>query len=178
MSWNPVHDLQTSARIHRPGQKAKCVYIYRLVCTGTVDEWIWERQERKISVSRFVLCDDPVDDRPADNNDNNNHLNNSQSALATSRSSSEINDHSCDGVLDGLFENGDGCLMHYRSGCGCKGNLPLDSASLLPLDQTYHICVPPSSSLDRVGESFDNALANPSLSNYISFIYARKNSAT
>ncbi|KAI0305632.1 P-loop containing nucleoside triphosphate hydrolase protein [Multifurca ochricompacta] len=41
--WNPSHDLQSMARIHRDGQK-RSVYIYRFLTAGTIDEKIYQRQ--------------------------------------------------------------------------------------------------------------------------------------
>jgi DNA repair and recombination protein RAD54B len=41
--WNPATDLQTMARVWRDGQK-KQVFIYRLLCTGTIEEKIYQRQ--------------------------------------------------------------------------------------------------------------------------------------
>ena len=48
-SWNPAVDEQALARIHRPGQTKPC-WIYRLVLTGSMDETVLERQERKCSL--------------------------------------------------------------------------------------------------------------------------------
>lgn len=41
--WNPATDMQAMARVWRDGQK-KRVYIYRLLCTGTIEEKIFQRQ--------------------------------------------------------------------------------------------------------------------------------------
>lgn len=41
--WNPATDLQSMARVWRDGQK-KAVFIYRLICTGTIEEKIYQRQ--------------------------------------------------------------------------------------------------------------------------------------
>ncbi|KAI0561156.1 DNA helicase [Gracilaria domingensis] len=41
--WNPATDLQAMARIWRDGQK-KPVFVYRLLCTGTIEEKIFQRQ--------------------------------------------------------------------------------------------------------------------------------------
>lgn len=41
--WNPATDMQAMARIWRDGQK-KRVYVYRLLCTGTIEEKIFQRQ--------------------------------------------------------------------------------------------------------------------------------------
>ena len=41
--WNPATDDQAAARIWRDGQQRQ-VLIYRLVCTGTIEEKILQRQ--------------------------------------------------------------------------------------------------------------------------------------
>lgn len=41
--WNPATDLQAMARVWRDGQK-KMVFVYRLLCTGTIEEKIFQRQ--------------------------------------------------------------------------------------------------------------------------------------
>lgn len=41
--WNPATDIQAMARVWRDGQK-KRVYVYRLLCTGTIEEKIFQRQ--------------------------------------------------------------------------------------------------------------------------------------
>lgn len=41
--WNPATDVQAMARVWRDGQK-KDVFIYRLICTGTIEEKILQRQ--------------------------------------------------------------------------------------------------------------------------------------
>ncbi|KAG8869071.1 helicase [Serendipita sp. 405] len=52
--WNPSHDLQAMARIHRDGQK-RPVYIYRLLTAGTIDEKIFQRQITKIGLSDAMM---------------------------------------------------------------------------------------------------------------------------
>ncbi|PVF93834.1 hypothetical protein CPB86DRAFT_85171 [Serendipita vermifera] len=52
--WNPSHDLQAMARIHRDGQK-RPVFIYRLVTAGTIDEKIYQRQITKMGLSEAMM---------------------------------------------------------------------------------------------------------------------------
>ncbi|EJD52598.1 hypothetical protein AURDEDRAFT_181169 [Auricularia subglabra TFB-10046 SS5] len=52
--WNPSHDLQAMARIHRDGQK-RPVFIYRLISTGTIDEKIFQRQVTKLGLSDSLM---------------------------------------------------------------------------------------------------------------------------
>jgi len=54
--WNPSHDLQSMARIHRDGQK-RSVYIYRFLTAGTIDEKIYQRQITKLGLSRTLIGD-------------------------------------------------------------------------------------------------------------------------
>ncbi|KAI0375644.1 hypothetical protein BV20DRAFT_959644 [Pilatotrama ljubarskyi] len=52
--WNPSHDLQSMARIHRDGQK-RPVYIYRFLTTGSIDEKIYQRQVTKLGLSESLM---------------------------------------------------------------------------------------------------------------------------
>ncbi|KAN0134016.1 P-loop containing nucleoside triphosphate hydrolase protein [Lactarius tabidus] len=54
--WNPSHDLQSMARIHRDGQK-RSVYIYRFLTAGTIDEKIYQRQTTKLGLSGTLIGD-------------------------------------------------------------------------------------------------------------------------
>lgn len=52
--WNPAADQQALARVWRDGQKKDC-FIYRFICTGTIEEKIFQRQSMKISLSSCVV---------------------------------------------------------------------------------------------------------------------------
>ncbi|KAA1474331.1 hypothetical protein DENSPDRAFT_840910 [Dentipellis sp. KUC8613] len=52
--WNPSHDLQSMARIHRDGQKRE-VFIYRFLTAGTIDEKIYQRQVTKLALSSTLI---------------------------------------------------------------------------------------------------------------------------
>lgn len=52
--WNPAADQQALARVWRDGQKKNC-FIYRFICTGTIEEKIFQRQSMKISLSSCVV---------------------------------------------------------------------------------------------------------------------------
>ena len=45
--WNPQNDIQAMGRVHRIGQTKK-VHVYRLVSSGTVEERMIERAEKKL----------------------------------------------------------------------------------------------------------------------------------
>ncbi|KAF4526990.1 hypothetical protein B566_EDAN001537 [Ephemera danica] len=52
--WNPANDDQAMARVWRDGQKKQC-FIYRLLCTGTIEEKIFQRQAHKKALSSCVV---------------------------------------------------------------------------------------------------------------------------
>ena len=52
--WNPAVESQATDRAHRMGQD-KPVFVYKLICTGTVEEKIQAMQERKAELARAVL---------------------------------------------------------------------------------------------------------------------------
>lgn len=54
VDWNPATDVQAMARIHRDGQKRKCV-IYRFMMAGGMDEKIWQRQITKLGLASNVM---------------------------------------------------------------------------------------------------------------------------
>ncbi len=52
--WNPAVEAQATDRAHRIGQD-KSVFVYRLICAGTVEEKIQALQVRKSELARAVL---------------------------------------------------------------------------------------------------------------------------
>ncbi|KAG9122857.1 helicase [Ceratobasidium sp. 392] len=60
--WNPSHDLQAMARIHRDGQK-RPVFIYRLLTAGTIDEKIYQRQMTKLGLSNSLMSEAAATDK-------------------------------------------------------------------------------------------------------------------
>ncbi|SBS81526.1 DNA repair and recombination protein RAD54, putative (RAD54) [Plasmodium malariae] len=52
--WNPANDKQALARVWREGQKKIC-FIYRLFCTGTIDEKVYQRQISKDGLSSMIV---------------------------------------------------------------------------------------------------------------------------
>ncbi|KAI4156451.1 MAG: hypothetical protein LQ340_000266 [Diploschistes diacapsis] len=57
--WNPAADQQALARVWRDGQKKDC-FVYRFICTGSIEEKIFQRQSHKQSLSSCVV--DSVED--------------------------------------------------------------------------------------------------------------------
>ncbi|KAF2213149.1 hypothetical protein CERZMDRAFT_39739 [Cercospora zeae-maydis SCOH1-5] len=98
--WNPAHDLQAMARIHRDGQKKPC-YIYRFVTQGVMDEKIFQRQ-----ITKTGLADSIVDGKDA----------------ASNFTQYDLRD------LFSLDEEDD-CQTHRLLGCRCEKNgLPFSEA--------------------------------------------------
>ncbi|MEO7072105.1 MAG: C-terminal helicase domain-containing protein, partial [Rhodanobacter sp.] len=52
--WNPAAETQATDRAHRIGQR-QSVFVYRLICTGTVEEKIHALQARKADLAQAVL---------------------------------------------------------------------------------------------------------------------------
>ncbi|XP_039286143.1 DNA repair and recombination protein RAD54-like [Nilaparvata lugens] len=58
--WNPANDDQAMARVWRDGQKKPC-FVYRLLCTGTIEEKMLQRQAHKKALSSSVVdCEEEV----------------------------------------------------------------------------------------------------------------------
>ena len=55
--WNPAVEAQAIDRTHRIGQD-RTVIAYRLLARGTIEEKIWELQQRKAALAREVLGED------------------------------------------------------------------------------------------------------------------------
>lgn len=52
--WNPSHDLQAMARIHRDGHR-RPVFIHRLLTCGSIDEKIFQRAITKMGLSESLM---------------------------------------------------------------------------------------------------------------------------
>jgi SNF2 family DNA or RNA helicase len=55
--WNPAVEAQAIDRTHRIGQD-RTVVAYRLLALGTIEERIWELQQRKAALVRDILGED------------------------------------------------------------------------------------------------------------------------
>jgi SNF2 family DNA or RNA helicase len=55
--WNPAVEAQAIDRTHRIGQN-RTVIAYRLLMQGTIEEKIWELQQRKTGLVNDVLGED------------------------------------------------------------------------------------------------------------------------
>ena len=55
--WNPAVEAQAIDRTHRIGQD-RTVIAYRMLATGTIEERIWELQQRKAALIKDVLGED------------------------------------------------------------------------------------------------------------------------
>eukprot|EP00501_MAST-03F_sp_TOSAG23-6_P002359 GSMAST32.ASY1.ANO1.2465.1 assembled CDS len=51
--WNPQNDLQAMARVHRIGQTKLC-HVYRMVSSGTMEERIVQRAQKKLFLDTMV----------------------------------------------------------------------------------------------------------------------------
>ena len=57
--WNPAVEAQAIDRTHRIGQDSTII-AYRLLCAGSIEEKMWELQQRKAAMVRDVLGDDAL----------------------------------------------------------------------------------------------------------------------
>src|SRR5258706_9937470 len=55
--WNPTVEAQAIDRAHRIGQ-TRTVIAYRMLAAGTIEEKIWELQQREVAVASEVLGED------------------------------------------------------------------------------------------------------------------------
>jgi SNF2 family DNA or RNA helicase len=55
--WNPAVEAQAIDRTHRIGQ-TRTVIAYRLLTRGTLEDKIWELQQRKSAMARDILGED------------------------------------------------------------------------------------------------------------------------
>ncbi|HRM70777.1 MAG TPA: DEAD/DEAH box helicase, partial [Thauera phenylacetica] len=55
--WNPAAENQATDRAHRIGQD-KPVFVFKLVCAGSIEEKILALQERKAALAESVLSED------------------------------------------------------------------------------------------------------------------------
>lgn len=54
--YNPQTDIQAQSRVHRIGQ-TKTVHVYRLISSGTIEERIIQRTEKKLLLDTVVMRD-------------------------------------------------------------------------------------------------------------------------
>lgn len=101
VDWNPATDLQAMARIHRDGQKKKCV-IYRFMMAGGMDEKIWQRQTTKLGLASNIM---------------------DQKGGSSSFTKEELKDLF-------RLDQGLSCQTHDLLGCGCGGRGSSHAASV------------------------------------------------
>jgi DNA repair and recombination protein RAD54B len=108
LDWNPANDLQALARVWRDGQK-KSVFIYRLVCTGTIEEKMFQRQLAKMALSSLMMGEDG---QPA------------SSTASKSSSSSSVSTFSRAELRDIFSYTGNQtlCDTHDLLGCDCTSS--------------------------------------------------------
>lgn len=92
VDWNPATDLQAMARIHRDGQRKKCI-IYRFIMAGGMDEKIWQRQITKSGLASNIM---------------------DQKGGTSSFTKDELKDLF-------RLDKGPSCQTHHLLGCACDG---------------------------------------------------------
>ncbi|GJD09256.1 Transcription regulatory protein SNF2 [Galdieria sulphuraria] len=63
--WNPMMDMQAQDRAHRIGQTRE-VKVFRLVCSGTVEEKILEQAQKKLNMDAQVIQAGQFNNRASD----------------------------------------------------------------------------------------------------------------
>ena len=54
-AWSPSDNIQAEDRIHRLSQESDTVEIVKLICEGTIDEYLEELLEKKENIINMVL---------------------------------------------------------------------------------------------------------------------------
>uniref|UniRef100_A0A915IB17 Helicase C-terminal domain-containing protein n=1 Tax=Romanomermis culicivorax TaxID=13658 RepID=A0A915IB17_ROMCU len=54
LHWNPALENQACDRIYRLGQKRN-VFVHKFVCRNTIEEKVFEIQQRKVGLAQSVL---------------------------------------------------------------------------------------------------------------------------
>lgn len=63
--WNPACDAQAMRRVYRDGQRSEEVFIFRLICAGTIEECVLRRQLGKADLSDNLLANGSVSHKVA-----------------------------------------------------------------------------------------------------------------
>ena len=95
--WNPAIDLQAMGRIWRDGQ-TKPVFIYRLICNGTIEESILNRQKEKNDLTIVIK-------ESKDNNNDNNNNNDEPDIISQYISNVDVKSLIIPSGFDGLNNN-------------------------------------------------------------------------
>eukprot|EP01035_Chromulina_nebulosa_P024952 gene24952-32512_t len=85
VDWNPANDKQAMSRIWRDGQK-RPVFIYRLICHGTIEDAIFQRQNSKSDLAMALEgCDG--DEPPQERDDESSSAGRSDVKMSVRRQS-------------------------------------------------------------------------------------------